>query len=245
MLYGGAWLQPSACWIHPDALQWIRSEVFMRRGRMDPSPDKSASETDCDLEDILTEIVFRNKNMMFLSGVANDYRGDKRLGFIYRQYGILESYQFIVAVEKLLRLTEGVEKTKIIAVMPLISWLQNYKPGLRQWRNKRAAHLDLSASSMTYYIKYKIPITDDDFNIMTRLIFFLHEYITDTYMPRILEISKESNIAQQNELAVGFKIARNHDLGKFKEQTIKNLDLIYNLFQNDKYHRHVMRLWRL
>ncbi|MDA7959312.1 MAG: hypothetical protein MPJ08_01105 [Nitrosopumilus sp.] len=207
----------------------------MRRHHLHPNLRSPPSKTDCGLDDVLVKIIFRTRNMLQLYILARDYK-DNRLNQIYSYYGMLESYEFILAVQKLLKLSDGDEKTKINAMRPLISYLLNYKDGLRNWRTNRIAHLyDLDVSSITYYAKYKIPITVKDFNTIFRIMFFLHEYITDVYREKVSEISKKSQSNQQNQAIKILKLKRNHDISGFKDQAAENLYNISGLFKHSEY----------
>lgn len=215
----------------------------MRRVKAHPSQSRPDPDR---LGDALVKIFLRGISMSCLYDAHTAHPKDDRLIHMYSHYGVLESYDFIEAVEELQQLAAGDEKTKIDAVKPLVSWLLNYKDGLRQWRHKRIAHLDdLGTPSMVYYGRYKIPFTVEDFNKIYHVIFFLSNYILDVYMQRLLLIRKIMMEKDQKNQIMGYTIETNHDLAKFKDQTVKKLSRISSMFEGDAYHKYVRFLQRL
>ncbi|CAI9830787.1 hypothetical protein IBTHAUMO2_1090017 [Nitrosopumilaceae archaeon] len=217
----------------------------MRRGKRGPNRGRSEHKEDYSLDEILTNISIRGSLISNLDYTTTTHHGDDKITGLCRHYGLFESYGFILAVDHIGRLSSGAEKPKVDAVRPLVSWLLNYKDGLRYWRNRRVGHLDdTDVPTLAYHKKHKIPFSLEDLAEARGVILFLHKYITDMYMDRLLPISKDL-VAKEQKEAMDSEIRRNDDLAGFKEDAIKKLESISHLFQEDEYASYLESLRRL
>lgn len=172
-----------------------------------------------------------NEYISRLSTIMDANPNDQMLVSTCMHYSIMESYSFISALEELQDLSDDSEKLSFEHVIPFINWLNNYKSGLKRYRNKRVAHYDdLNKDSLVYFRECDIPSSISDFKKLYKVINFLNIYITAMYFDIIPKLIGKLKDEKQEEEQKPHPINHNANLDPAKEQIKNNILQIEDLF---------------